>query len=560
MITFDHVSVVYPESDEPMVQDVNLEVAVGEWLVLAGPTGTGKSTLLNSINGLVPRFTGGTLHGTVIVDGRDTSQLPPRELSDVVGVVNQDPLLGFVTDNVEAELAFGMEQLGLSPSTMRQRVEATIDLLGLADIRDRKLSQLSGGQQQRVAIGSVFTSHPKVLVLDEPTSALDPTSAEEVLAALSRMVHDLGVTVVMAEHRLERVVQFADRVALMSREGTVTSGSPAQMMKSSPVAPPVVTLGRAMEWDPLPLSVRDARRDATGLMRDLSRSQPDNSAPERNPDPVLHARKVVVAYDELVAVDQVDLDLYGGEIVAIMGRNGCGKSSLLWALQGTGPMRSGKVELGGAKVRKSAGKRGLFRRKSQEPHGLDIGVGLVPQTPADLLFRDSVDKECEQADSDNGVPTGSTRAILDQIAPGVPKATHPRDLSEGQKLSLALAITLVAKPNVLLLDEPTRGLDYEAKARLSELLDQLRAEGIAVVLSTHDVEFVAQTCSRVIMMAGGEVIADDTAVEVLTALPAFAPQVSRILNDGKWLTVNQVVEAVGGSATVDGVEAGDSHE
>lgn len=554
MINFDHVSVVYPESTEPTIKDVNLTVAPGEWLVLAGPTGTGKSTLLNSINGLVPRFTGGTLHGKVTVDGRDTSQLPPRELSDVVGVVNQDPLLGFVTDNVEAELAFGMEQLGLSPSTMRQRVEATIDLLGLAEIRDRKLSQLSGGQQQRVAIGSVFTSHPKVLVLDEPTSALDPTSAEEVLAALSRMVHDLGVTVVMAEHRLERVVQFADRVALMSADGRVTSGPPAEMMKSSPVVPPVVMLGRAMGWDPLPLSVRDARRDATGLVQELIGKQPNSSVPEHGPKPVLRARKVVVAYDELIAVNQVDLDLYGGEIVALMGRNGCGKSSLLWALQGTGAMRSGSVELGGNARAKATGKRGLFKRKSKESLGLDLGVGLVPQTPADLLFRDSVDKECEQADSDNGMPAGSTRAILDQIAPGVPHVTHPRDLSEGQKLSLALAITLVAKPDVLLLDEPTRGLDYEAKARLSELLDQLRDEGIAVVLSTHDVEFVALTCSRVIMMAGGEVIADDVATEVLTALPAFAPQVSRILNDGKWLTVDQVTEAVADT------EGGDGHE
>lgn len=548
MINFDQVSVVYPEATEPTISDVNLNVAAGEWLVLAGPTGTGKSTLLNSINGMVPRFTGGTLYGTVTVDGRETGDLPPRELSDVVGVVNQDPLLGFVTDNVEAELAFGMEQLGLSPSTMRQRVEATIDLLGLAEIRDRKLHQLSGGQQQRVAIGSVFTSHPKVLVLDEPTSALDPTSAEEVLAALSRMVHDLGVTVVMAEHRLERVIQFADRVALMSPEGRVTAGPPGEMMKTSPVAPPVVTLGRVMGWDPLPLSVRDARRDAPALIEELAGKEPALTVPPRKSDPVLRASKVLVAYDELVAVNKVDLDLYGGEIVALMGRNGCGKSSLLWALQGSGAMRSGSVELGERRRPKAKIKKGLFKRKTEESLGLDVGVGLVPQTPADLLFRDTVDKECGQADSDNGLEAGATRSILDQIAPGVPHETHPRDLSEGQKLGLALAITLVAKPEVLLLDEPTRGLDYEAKARLSKLLEQLRDDGIAVVLSTHDVEFVAQTCSRVIMMAGGEVIADDSATEVLTALPAFAPQVSRVLNDGKWLTVDQVTQALSGSA------------
>ncbi|MSX38347.1 MAG: ATP-binding cassette domain-containing protein, partial [Actinobacteria bacterium] len=268
MIRFEDVSVVYDGASRPVLSHVNLHVPEGELVLVVGRTGSGKSTLLRCVNGLVPHFTGGTLSGRVTVEGRDTRTHPPRELADIVGIVAQDPLSGFVTDMVEDELAYGMESIGLAPAVMRRRVEETLDLLGLADLRNRPLLSLSAGQRQRVAIGSVLTTHPRILVLDEPTSALDPGAAEEVLAALQRLVHDLGVTVLLAEHRLERVVQYADRVILVPGAGEpVVVGTPADIMISAPVAPPVVELGRLAGWAPLPLSVRDARR-AAGPMRE----------------------------------------------------------------------------------------------------------------------------------------------------------------------------------------------------------------------------------------------------------------------------------------------------
>src|SRR6185437_8765380 len=206
------VTVSYPDASSPVLRNVTLTVEEGELALVVGRTGVGKSTLLGAVNGLVPHFTGGTLAGRVVIDGRETRTHKPRDLADVVGVVGQDPLAGFVTDTVEEELAYAMEQLAIPADVMRKRVEETLDLLGIAELRDRPLHELSGGQQQRVAIGSVLTAHPRILVLDEPTSALDPTAAEEVLAAVTRLVHDLGVTVLLAEHRLERVVQYADRV------------------------------------------------------------------------------------------------------------------------------------------------------------------------------------------------------------------------------------------------------------------------------------------------------------------------------------------------------------
>ena len=208
MIRFENVSVTYDGETTPILRNIDLELFEGEMVLVVGRTGSGKTTFLQTINGLMPHFTGGTLSGRVTIDDRDTQTNPPRELADLVGVVAQDPVRGFVADTVEEELAFGMECLGLAPEVMRRRVEETLDLLGLNDLRYRPLMTLSAGQQQRVAIGAVLTSHPKVLVLDEPTSALDPGAAEEILAALQRLVHDLGITVVMAEHRLERVVQY----------------------------------------------------------------------------------------------------------------------------------------------------------------------------------------------------------------------------------------------------------------------------------------------------------------------------------------------------------------
>ncbi|WP_370328465.1 ATP-binding cassette domain-containing protein [Euzebya sp.] len=535
MIRFSSVTITYPGATAPALRDVDLEIPEGELCLVVGPTGAGKSTLLGAINGQVPHFTGGLLSGRVEVAGHDTAAVKPRDLADVVGVVPQDPAAGFVTDTVEQELAFTMEQLGLAPEVMRKRVEEVLDLLGVADLRDRALRTLSGGQQQRVAIGAVLTAHPRVLVLDEPTSALDPTAAEEVLAAITRLVHDLGVTAVVAEHRLERIIQYADTVVEVHADRTVTADAPAAAMATAAVAPPVVQLGRLAGWSPLPLSVRDARR-AAGPLRDRLQALPTPSAPPLPAvGPLLTARGLHVRYGATPAVRDVDLDLHAGQVVALMGRNGSGKSSLLWALQGSGRRDGGQVVVAG-----------------QDPAGLDPRgarrlVGLVPQTPSDLLYLSTVDAECAQADDESDAPSGSCRALLDGLVGAIAGDTHPRDLSEGQRLALALAVQLTAEPRVVLLDEPTRGLDQRAKQRLTAVLRRLAADRAAVVVSTHDVEFVASACDRVVVLAQGDLVADGPTADVVVASPAFAPQVAKVLAPGGWLTVDEVRNALAGA-------------
>jgi energy-coupling factor transporter ATP-binding protein EcfA2 len=550
VIHFDQVGFTYDGSASPVLRGVSLRIEEGELCLVIGHTGSGKSTLLGAVNGLVPHFTGGTLTGRVVVDGRDTARCKPRELADVVGVVGQDPLAGFVTDTVEEELAYTMEQLAIDPRAMRTRMEETLDLLGIADLRHRALHALSGGQQQRVAIGAALTAHPRVLVLDEPTSALDPTSAEDVLAAITRLVHDLGVTVVLAEHRLERVVQYADRVIYLTGEGTVEEGGPADMLARAEVRPPIVELGKLAGWDPLPLSVRDARRLAPRLRRQLPDAPPIAARPAPGrPDPgrpagivepgqpTLTARGIVVRYGSVIAVRAVGLTLRAGECTALMGRNGSGKSSLLWALQGTGSRAAGTVSAGAAAADPARLSPARARRL----------VGLVPQTPADLLYLETVDAELAEADRDvrDGAGAATARDILDEIAPGIPGDAHPRDLSAGQQLALVLAIQLTAAPSVILLDEPTRGLDYQAKASLTGVLDLLADRGHAIVVATHDVEFVTRACDRVVVMAEGEIVTDGPSAAVLTASPTFAPQIAKILAPLPYLTEAQVAAGLG---------------
>jgi energy-coupling factor transport system ATP-binding protein len=310
MIEWRDFTFTYPGADRPSLASVDLTVPEGELALVVGATGSGKSTLLRSVNGLVPHFTGGHVEGGVRVGGLDPRSHPPRELAETVGVVGQDPLAAFVTDTVEEELAYGMEQLAVPPATMRRRVEEVLDLLGIASLRRRTLRTLSGGEQQRVAIGAVLTMHPRVLVLDEPTSALDPAAAEEALSAVLRLVHDVGVTALAAEHRLERVVEYADRLVVV-QDSTVSDGAPRDLLRTSPVAPPVVELGLLAGWDPLPLSVRDARRAAASL-----RAQPPTPLPLPQPtgDPAdgVVARGVVVRHSDVVAVREVDVAVAPG--------------------------------------------------------------------------------------------------------------------------------------------------------------------------------------------------------------------------------------------------------
>ena len=531
MIEFRKVTIGYADATEPtaaaepILQDVDLRIPEGDLALVVGHTGTGKSTLLGAMNGLVPHFTGGWLTGEVLVAGRDTRSHRPRDLADVIGYVNQDPLRGFVTDRVEDEIAYGMEQLGLGPAAMRKRVEETLDLLGIAELRRRGLAGLSGGQQQRVAIAAVLAAQPRIVVLDEPTSALDPTAAQDVLSAITTLVHEVGLTVVLAEHRLERVMQVADTLVWLPGDGSVRTGPPAELLSDCDVRPPLGELAARLGWPNVPGSVRDARRRVQ-RERIVVAPAPATAALAGTPG-VAELGHVQVRYGQLLAVADVSLLFAGGEVTALMGRNGAGKSSLLWAIQGA-VASSGTIQVTGSDPRALTGPRAASL------------VTLVPQDAADLLYLPTVAAECAQADRESGVPAGTTAGLLRRLGSELPPDSHPRDLSEGQRLTLVLAIQLAAKPRLLLLDEPTRGLDYAMKHELAGIVAEIAAAGTAVVIGTHDVEFAAQATQRCVLMADAEVIADGPTRDVLTSSPAFAPQMAKVFHPNPLLTPSEV--------------------
>ncbi len=583
MIHLEQVSVRYPGQATPSLLVPALTIVEGELVLVAGPTGSGKSSLLGTLNGLVPHFTGGTLAGDVIIDGRNTRDYRPRDLADVVALVRQNPASSFVTDTVEEEIAYGMETLGVGPNIMRRRVEETLDLLGLAEVRYRLLRELSGGQQQRVAIAAVLAAGPSILVLDEPTSALDPVAAEEVLSALQRLVHDLSLTVVLAEHRLERVIHHADAIVLIEDGQVSPSMTPAAAMAHSAVCPPVIDLGRWAGWDPLPLSVRDARRRAWELREalDARRAEPARSgrsaatSPDRpspatgesapsppdatsrltgrtwpfarqggrarrnRPTPASRhpheatLRAVTVRLAGHDALSQLSLEFRRGEICAVMGRNGAGKSTLLWTVAGHLRPAEGQVRVGADDPAELA------------PQARVGVVGMVPQDPANVLYADRVQEECADSDVEAGLTPGTTESLLHALTGPLDPQAHPRDLSEGQRLGLALAIIVARRPGFILLDEPTRGLDYAAKANLVRLLRELAAADHAVVMATHDVELAAEVADRVVLLADGRLVADDPSPQVLANSTAYAPQIARVLHPLPLLTLGAVQSAMG---------------
>jgi energy-coupling factor transport system ATP-binding protein len=556
MITFEHVTYRYPQPTGsrppvPTLRDLSLHIDEGELVLVVGTSGAGKSTFLRCLNGLIPHFYGGQLSGRVRVARRDPVALGPQGMAHTVGMVFQDPETQFVADQVEDELVFGMENQALPPALMRKRVEEVLDQLTIAHLRGRRLSTLSGGEKQRVAIAAVLTMNPEVLVLDEPTSQLDPQSAEEVLVAIRRLNEDLGLTVILAEHRLERVVQFVDRVLYLPGDGSqALLDEPRAVMAAIDINPPLAALGKARGWQPLPLTVKQARRFVPRDQRSLAveRSVAAESATLAASDgekvgqpvaagaPLVSVDNVSFSYDGHEALRSVSLALRPGEVVALMGRNGSGKSTLIRLLAGLSKPFRGSVRL-------AIAQQGSIDTRSAALDDIVRVVGYVPQNPGALLFKDTVLEELAFTRQGHKLPPdpAADRALLARLGLAEQAERYPRDLSTGQRQRVALAAILVAEPQVLLLDEPTRGLDYAQKEALTAILRELRRQGRAILLATHDVELVARSADRVLLLGEGQVVVDGPTRQVMTGSLVFASQINKLYRDPRYLVVEDAV-------------------
>jgi energy-coupling factor transport system ATP-binding protein len=537
MIRLEHLSYRYPGSTSPILEDLSFEVREGEFLLVIGPSGSGKSTLLRCLNGLVPHFYGGQISGRTIVDGRDPLALGPRGMAGTVGFVLQDPEAQFVVDRVEDELAFALENQGLDPIVMRKRVEEALDQLGIAALRQRSVNSLSGGERQRVAIAAVMTLQPRLLVLDEPTSQLDPQAAEEVLDTLVKLNEDLGLTVVLSEHRLERVVQYADRILYLPGEGRQPIlGEPRAVLEQVALTPPLITLAKALGWSPLPLTIKEGRRFVgRAVAGELPRA---GATPVPAPPPsasVVSVHQLGFSYNGHPALDRVSLQVRQGEFVALMGRNGSGKTTLLKQLVGLLRPQRGEVQIVDPRSHQL-----LNTRRAAVEEIIEV-VGYVPQNPNALLFNDTVRQELDFTRRGHRLPPADHAALLNTLGLAGHAEDYPRDLSVGERQRVALASILVAEPQILLLDEPTRGLDYEQKAALAGFLKVEKARGRTIIMATHDVELVAGCADRVILLGEGQVVVDGPARQVMGESLVFASQINKLYRDPALLTVEDVL-------------------
>lgn len=511
VLELDRVSYRYPRGTRAALREVTLELAPGELVVLAGGSGSGKSTLLRTACGLVPHFHGGEFSGRAVVAGMDTKEHGPGELAAAVGTLFQDPESQVVMGTPRAELAFPLENRGDAVAAVARGVEEAALSLGVAQLLDRSTATLSGGELQRVALGAALAGRPTLLVLDEPTSQLDPVAGDELIASLRRLNDDCDTAILIAEHRLERCLTFADRVIALEGGQIACDATPPDFLewaleRAPALATPGARLLGGLGLPPVPgvkaarsaLRKRGLLSDATDL-GDGGRDQR-----RRHAEPALQLDRVWHELRDGPAILRgVSLSVAPGERVALMGRNGAGKSTLLRHAGGLMEPTRGRVTRAGR-------------------------VALLLQNPADYLVHETVADEA---------PVAALRLVgLDLPEFG---DRHPRDLSGGEKQRLALAVVLGDPadelPAVICLDEPTRGMDRALKGELAELLARLPG---AVVVATHDPEFVAAFATRVVLLADGAPIADGPLAEVLGTGTYFATETARILG-GAALTPDQ---------------------
>jgi energy-coupling factor transport system ATP-binding protein len=513
-----------PVTETPQLNRINLEIHEGEFVLVCGPTGSGKSTLLKALNGLAPSFTGGLLSGEIHLDGQNLTGSQPHEYSHLVGYVNQQPEGYFVADTVIDEIVYGSEQLGLPAAQIQSRLDELVDSLEIRDLLDRPLATLSGGQQQRVAIAAALVAGQKVLLLDEPTSALDLAGATEVLNILSNLAHKKGITVLLAEHRISRVIAEVDSVLVVHGDGSVTKGKPESQFNDPRFAPPIIELGIQLGWNPLKISTEDAGK----RWRESEHSTLDRKIQEPS-SAIVEIKDLTVRFAETSAVSDVSLSIFGNQVTAIMGENGSGKTSLCWAIQGLGTRNSGSVILANTDTAKLA-----------KDSRLDL-IAMIPQRAADLLFLHTLADELEESDIYAGIEQGTTASLFQKLAGRIDTAIHPRDLSAGQQLALVLSIQLAKDAKVLILDEPTRGLDYSAKRALAKQLKMLRAADRAIILASHDIEFVAELADRVVLLEAGKIMRDSAPTELLGFGSPLASQLAQISRTPGLISIEQVL-------------------
>jgi energy-coupling factor transporter ATP-binding protein EcfA2 len=482
----------YHTRPEPALREVSLTLESGELLLVAGASGCGKTTLIRCINGLIPRSYRGELSGRLLLHGQDVSRLPLSRISQVVGTVLQDPERQILGARVSAEVAFGLENLGLPRDEIRRRVDEALEHLGISHLRNRETFLLSGGEKQKVALAGVLAMRPSILLLDEPLASLDPASAQEALALFRRLA-DEGISIILVEHRVEDALSIhPDRVTFI-QEGEIVYYGP---------------LGGLMEV----VDYRQVKLPAPVVIRRAASSPPPAFEPSIQPDgrePLVKFESVSYAYEEQgpLAIQDVNLTIHRGDVVALLGPNGAGKTTLVKHAIGLLKPRQGRVLVEGRDT--------VEMSVAQIAHTL----GYVFQSPSHMLFAPTVQEELAFGPKNLGyrpedIEEGVTRAVDTVNLKGL-EDYPPLALSFGQQKRVSIAAILAMRSKILVMDEPTAGQDYwNYMAFMDSILQMPGFE--AILFITHDLDLAICYASRVVLMYEGRIVGDGPPAEILT--------------------------------------------
>jgi len=515
MISFHNYSFRYASSSKFALRDINLKLFPGEFVLVVGDSGSGKTTLLRSMNGLIPHFYGGVYEGSVRIEGREVRKTPPKELLSVVSSVFQDPENQVLMSTVEKEIAFPLENLGLDEVVIERRVEEVLDLLGIYHLRGRKISTLSGGEKQKVAIASAIATYPRYLFLDEPTSQIDPNSAEELLSLLERLNDDLGMGIILVEHRMERTMHRADRLIVMKEGRIIGDGEPRMIaskidLDSEGVGYPQITrIARKIGMKYLPLTVKEGRKTLEKILKDVN-PQEDFSYG----DILVNVRSLYFSYGQTSIIKNLNLKIRRGEILGLMGRNGAGKTTMAKLLSGLLRPSRGEVRIKGKRI---------ITLGERERSKL---VSMVFQNPNLHLFQDTIEEDILFSVEDG--KEKKAEKIMKELGIWNLRKKSGKELSGGERMLAAIATIAVREPELLILDEPTRGLSFKYKLLLSKFLRDY-AKNRAVMLISHDVETVARTCNRVAILSRGRIIAEGNRREIMSSSLIYSTQLNKVV-------------------------------
>ena len=499
ILTVKNLNFTYPLCNTPAVSDVNLTVNSGDFVVLAGGTGSGKTTLLRLLKPeLTPK---GNLSGQVLLSGEPVN----RSNSAKIGYVMQSPEEQIVTDKVYSELAFGLENMGLKPSVIAGKIAEMACYFGIEDWYDKDVSTLSGGQKQLLSLASIMVMNPDILILDEPTAQLDPIAASNFINTLHKLNSDFSLTIIIAEHRLEELIPICNKLITIEQGCLTACGNPREILASlssdSPLLntmPAATKLFRKFSEEGIcPLTVNEGRTYMDMIHPALT-ALPCNLDNKENQERVLQFIDIYFRYEKSASdvLQGVNLTVYESEIFCLLGGNGSGKSTLLNCGIGTRKAYSGKIKT-----------------------NCQNNITLLPQDVQTVFLRNTVREELEDADADTVVLGTDMSSLLDK---------HPYDLSGGEQQLVALSKVLAKKPRLILMDEPTKGLDVVKKEEFVQLLYKLKENGVSVLIVTHDVEFAAECADRCALLFRGRIVSSGTPRDFFSENTFYTTATSRI--------------------------------